>query len=318
MIIIPSLGLGYQPAPKIATTSMFDWLFACLGPEAVADLPTEGGKANAVRNYFIEGCGDIRRAANTPEGVAPYADYFRFTITRDPIRRFLSMYANRVVHHGELGPASDAAKALRAAGLPFNPGINLLVERMEEYFEVARSIRHHALPMVHFLGQDFSVYGRVLDIAQVPALLEEIRRYWAVNGRKPLASGLPPMPRRQTGGPKLAAQVLKEAAFEKLMAYYAEDYRFVPTLDAGRTREDYESARAAARASAPKPAPLPPARWALLAEVDKGALETGAAQGHIGGVVVLAARAPEGSTLRLWVDETELPLSWGLPSPHAA
>lgn len=318
MIIIPTLHLGYQPAPKIATTSMFDWLFACLGPGAVADLPTEGGKANAVRNYFIHACGDVCRVANTPEGVAPYADYLRFTITRDPIRRFLSMYANRVVHHGELGPKSEAAKGLRAAGLSFNPGINLLVERLEEYFEVARSIRHHALPMVHFLGTDFSVFNRVLDIAEVPTLLEEIRRHWAANGLEALASRLPPMPRRQTGGPKLDPQVLKESSFEKLMAFYAEDYRFVPTIDAARTRAEYAAARAAARVAPADIAPLPPRRWAVLAEIDKGALETGAGQGQLGGVVALAARAPADISLSLRVDDTEIPVTWGLPSPHAA
>lgn len=318
MIIIPSLRLGYQPAPKIATTSMFDWLFACLGPEAVADLPTRGGKANAVRNYFLHECGDIRRVANSPDAVAPYRDYLRFTITRDPIRRFLSMYANRVVHHGELGPKSDAAKGLRAAGLPFNPGINLLVERMEEYFEVARSIRHHSLPMVHFLGTDFSIFDRVLDISGVPALLEEIRTHWAAQGLDALARQLPPMPRRQTGGPKLDAQVLKEASFEKLMAFYAEDYRVVPTIDAARARADYTSSRRTARAAGASLAPLPPMRWPVLAEIDKGALEAGAGRGQLGGVVVLAARAPEGVSLRMRVDDTDIPLTWGLPSPHAA
>lgn len=319
MIIIPALRLGYEPIPKVATTSMFDWMFSSLGPGVVGRLPTRGERANAVRNYFQFECDDIWRAPNTVEGIESVRGYFRFALTRDPVRRFLSMYANRVVHHGELGAKSRAAPALRAAGLPFNPGINVLVERLEEYRAAVRSVHHHTLPMVGFLGDNLSVFDRLFDISQLGEAVSEIRQFWSAQGVEIPAGAIPDFPRRQTGGPKLSSRILDEEAFERLLVLYADDYRLLPTTDIESAREEYRQAREEASALKGASSRPPAQRWALLAQVDKGGKRGGGAKrAQLTGVVVLSARAPVGVTLRLRLDDHEIPVSWHLPSPQAA
>ena len=90
MIIIPKLKLGYQNIPKVATTSLFSWLY-----HFHANSEAEEEKA---RKYFLSGKNSIT-LKNTLEDIHEYKDYFKFAITRDPIKRFLSMYSNRVVYH---------------------------------------------------------------------------------------------------------------------------------------------------------------------------------------------------------------------------
>ena len=110
MLIIEDLRLGYQHVPKVATTSMFHWMYRLIHDAHVA---TGAPSVVVKRRFFTEG----PSVQNAETAVAPYKDYFRFALTRDPIKRFLSMYSNRVVHHRELSARSRAAERLEQAAL---------------------------------------------------------------------------------------------------------------------------------------------------------------------------------------------------------
>jgi hypothetical protein len=242
MILIPKLKLGYQNVPKVATTSLFAWLY-----QAHEGVPGSGsaspGKKDWKRRFFLRGDA-ARIARNDARGIAGAEGFYRFALTRDPVRRFLSMYSNRVVHYRELSRAASCAAGLEAAGLRFDPQINELIAELHAYLRVARSIRHHARPQIDFIGPDLSVYTRIADISSVNTVAAEIRDHWTREGFTGICRRTPPVPgREQTGGPKLGLHVLTPDSFEALLDFYREDYARIPTLDIEATRKEYLEAR---------------------------------------------------------------------------
>jgi hypothetical protein len=235
MIIIPKLKLGYQNIPKVATTSLFSWLHHFCGKG-------EAEKEKA-RKYFLSGENSVVQK-NTLEDVHEYKDYFKFSITRDPVKRFLSMYSNRVVFHRELSAQSKCAHRLEQAGLVFDPQLNELVENLESYLGCAQTILHHTRPMMDFLGPDLSVYGRIADIGEVAKVIDEIKMFWAHEGMNVLVETAPAnLARKQTGGPKLGLNALTPDSFECLLEYYREDYENIPTISLQEIKSQYIEAR---------------------------------------------------------------------------
>jgi hypothetical protein len=315
MILIPELLLGYQPIPKVATTSLIGLLYELCGPTAGPEAE-QTSRPNAKRQYFYKELGNNRLVENIPQAVLPFKGYLRFALTRDPVLRFISMYSNRVLYHRELSDRPPVAKRIRRAKLPFDPDINLLVDNLEAYCAASPSIRHHSRPMMDFLGPSLSVFDHMVDISELPGLLIKLRTHWIDNDLAELAERCPPLARLQAGGPKLKLDVLSPASFEKLMVFYSDDYGSLSTLDAAKTRRAYEASRASAGNAAPPAAtapstPAPARKWALEARFDKASAE----KGPIGGVVVLSRAAPPGLILRLLHDGQDLPLRWGLRSP---
>ncbi len=126
----------------------------------------------------------------------------------------MSCYSNRVLHHRELS-RDKARKPLREAGLPFNPDLPTFVAHLEGYMAAVDSIRHHALPMVAYLGHDPAYYARVFGMGELDAFVEVVR---AASGRA-VSLG-----RLQTGGPKIEPDALTAAETHRLRDFYAEDY----------------------------------------------------------------------------------------------
>jgi hypothetical protein len=265
MIIIPKLKLGYQNIPKVATTSIFEWLYVAhegkLGEGG--GLPDKKGR---MRDFFMRGKSG-RAVENSSNGIADANGYYRFALTRDPIKRFLSMYSNRIVYHRELSERAKCAERLIALGLPFDPQPNELVERFFSYLKVAKVIEHHARPQMDFLGQDMSVYTRIADISSVGEVVSEIRAFWIREGLVEICEHTPAEPgRKQTGGPKLALNVLTPDSFEKLLEYYSEDYEKLPTVSLQAIKDEYVKARAAGDA---EPVIFPPLRKERIGRLTK-------------------------------------------------
>ncbi|NOY61916.1 MAG: sulfotransferase family protein [Gammaproteobacteria bacterium] len=244
MIIIPKLNLGYQEIPKVATTSLFDWLYVSCNGEISAE-ERKRGNGNGVRNYFKGGRGEAFCIENATNAVEPYGAYYRFAITRDPIKRFLSMYSNRVVHHKELSSQAKCADELRVAGLNYDPEINALISRLDSYLAFAKAINHHSRPMMGFLGPDLSVYTCIVDIKETDNIINEIRACWQKVGMHDVLGRAPnELGRRQTGGPKLGLEVLHQDSFDRLLEFYREDYECIPTISLQAIKDEFSKSRA--------------------------------------------------------------------------
>jgi hypothetical protein len=245
LIIIPRLKLGYQNIPKVATTSMVYWLYDCCEgsraqPKELTDIP------DWKRRYFLSGRFGPFSVENRTAAIAPYEDYYRFAVTRDPVDRFLSMFRNRVVFHRELSPDSKSSNALREAGLAFNPDVNQLIEKLHQYLACSDTVSHHARPMMDFIGPDLSVYSRIADISETNEIVGEIQAYWKVAGVRPEPEGAHCESLRveqASGAKNVGLHALNDDSFEILLEYYRRDYESLPTVDVDSTKRRYLQAK---------------------------------------------------------------------------
>ncbi len=241
MIVLPALQLGYQFIPKVGTTSLFTFFYTCLHGTGYDPLRHgRNGRPMFVHRYFIGGdCPDASDVDNTAAAVAGYDGYYRFALTRDPVRRFLSMYVNRVIQKRELAANSPYAKAIMQAGLPFDPDINLLVRHLEAYLDCHGSLLHHARPMMDFLGPDLSVYDRIADLSAMNTVVEEIKAHWCRAGMAGRAATVDGPAKMQRCGVRLGLECLTPRSFEKLLDYYHADYTALPTVSLSEVKAAY-------------------------------------------------------------------------------
>ena len=242
MIIIPKLMIAYQNIPKVATTSIFQWFYECLKKNNMF-VEDNREKNKFIRDYFKgDGSNAVEKEASA-SFLQEYPGCFSFALTRDPIRRFISMYSNRVIHHKKL-EIPEVAERLKKRHLSIAPSLDQLVENLDDYRKISRDIAHHSAPMMVFLGRDLTIYNRLVDISEINMVIQEIVRHWEKAGMGEFTKNLPELGRSQTGGPKLGLEEVSEESFERLAEFYRDDYENLPTLDLTKTSQAHREARA--------------------------------------------------------------------------
>lgn len=198
--------ISYVPVPKNACTSLKTMFF-----EIENGFPFQPFKASG-RHYWIHDLypsvpfGKLRHKA--------IADHHRIAVLRDPVKRLLSCYANRVVHHRELSQEKAGAQ-LAEAGLPVDPDLETFVAHLGAYRQAVGSIDHHAAPMVTYLGDDPGWYARLYRIEETETLAADLRAMTGTDAA---------LERLQRGGPKIAVDTLSAVALKTLKQVYAPDY----------------------------------------------------------------------------------------------
>jgi len=273
--------------------------------------------------------GRVRKINNSLKSTDPLNLYYRFALTRDPVKRFLSMYSNRVLHHKELSQRSKAATNIIEAGLDYQPSINYLIKNLDAYLNASSSIRHHSLPMMNWLGPELGVFSRLVDISESNVIINEICLFWQSNGIMDVNRSLPVLGRKQTGGPKLNLNVLKPDSFEILLEYYRCDYEEVPTVNIQNIKAEYMASRSillppAVITSAPKAKERniflssKPA-WLLEYRLEQAREVNSIGQAFdLTGVVVLGPDAPPHAKLAVIIGDKENSVKWGIKSPYMA
>lgn len=208
-----STALLYFPVPKVACTSIKHAILEHNDPALSARIPApEPIRLSLWRSgRHVHDVYPSRRFR--PYYPLCFAHLRWFCVVRDPLLRFLSNYSNRVLHSGDLKRTD--AEAFRAEGLSAEPDLEEFTARLEDYARLNRSIAHHTRPMTAYLGYDPARYDRIFsmkELAALPAYCAE-------------AGAMITLPHKQTGGPKIAPDMLSVAAEQKIRRYYAEDYR---------------------------------------------------------------------------------------------
>jgi hypothetical protein len=245
VIIIHKLQLGYQNIPKVATSSLFEWLYQIVNNGRQNMSVATKGARKRIRKYFLGDSNGAVTVENTENALSLYQAYYRFAVTRDPVKRFLSMYSGRVVHQRELSRKAKSADKIAAAGLAFDPQINELIDQLDGYLKCSQEILHHARPMMDFLGPDLSVYNRLADISDIEYVIADIKAHWLRAGLCKLVERVPELGRKTHSGPKVGLEALSQASFEKLMDYYRDDYKMIPTVNLQAIKAEYVAARTA-------------------------------------------------------------------------
>lgn len=148
--------------------------------------------------------------------IAPmdFTDFIRITMVRNPVRRFLSAYSNRVIYYREVSEQNLARHELEE-GLAPDPSLREFVENLEAYRRASNSIRLHTDPLWHFLGREANFYNYIFNIRQIKEFDEVLS---SLLGREFVT------PHLQSGGPKLTESDLTAGERMKIEQFYHLDY----------------------------------------------------------------------------------------------
>ena len=156
-------------------------------------------------------------------------DHFKFALVRDPIKRLISCYRNRVLYHSNLEPLVEANI------IQGWPSLDEFALQIDFFVEQSLVIEHHAASQSMVFNNDLSVFDKIYRMEEINQVAKDISDLY----ERPLK-----MPRDQTGGPKLNLGHLSEQAFEKLLEYYSDDYRLLSDYySEDAIRAEYISAR---------------------------------------------------------------------------
>ena len=154
-----SYGVAFVGVPKCMSTSVLRSFYK-LEHGAAFDRAAFGGN---IHRFYRQRVADRLRAIEPPD-LAALKGLWLFTIIRDPIRRLLSVYTNRVLAHRDVEKA--LAKAPDATLAPM-PDADTFFCDLPRYRAAVPSIRHHTDPFSQFLGPDLSAYDAVFQVEQV-------------------------------------------------------------------------------------------------------------------------------------------------------
>ncbi|MDA7429585.1 sulfotransferase family 2 domain-containing protein [Primorskyibacter aestuariivivens] len=206
-VILHQHRLFYAAVPKVACTSLKHMFF-----EAENGFAFQDYQANGQDKHIHNAAYPTMLRTEYPEN--QIADFLRVAVIRNPIRRLLSAYGNRVVLHRELSE-EKAGPALQRLGLSPDPDLDSFVDNLEAYAEAHASIHHHIRPMVDFLGSDPGYFHHFYRLDAMPRFMEKINTHMGTNFK---------LARMQTGGPKLLPNVLSEERIARLHAFYHQDF----------------------------------------------------------------------------------------------
>lgn len=156
--------IAYKAIPKAACTSIKATLAVLdpdhpAGPELIDTNPREAHAIYPTMRY------------NRKRWMA-YRDWWRFTVVRDPLRRLLAVYSDRVVDKQELKNARRLKRS--ECNLTTDPDPDYFFQNIHAYMEMASSIRHHALWAHLFTGPNLRSYDRIYRTDELGQLADEL------------------------------------------------------------------------------------------------------------------------------------------------
>ncbi len=163
VIRVDPMRLAYMAVPKAACASVKATL-AAIDPAHRCDDPDAFNQKQVHRLYPT-----LRFRMHRWQHVQ---DHFRFTVVRDPLKRLLAVYTNRVVALGELHHCRNIRRG--RINLPADPDPDFFFQNLSAYTAISSSIKHHALPAVVFTGADLTRYSRVYRTAEIPTLQTDL------------------------------------------------------------------------------------------------------------------------------------------------
>ncbi len=145
-----------------------------------------------------------------------YGDYWRFCVVRDPAKRLMSGFVDRVVERGELAHSRRLARG-DFPHLSTTPDPDHFFQHLWDYAEASSVVKHHVAEAWLFLGPGDirRHYHRIFKTEEMGLLAEALS---AVT-RQPVT-----MPRENRTRTKLTLDDLSPATLDALRPYFAKEY----------------------------------------------------------------------------------------------
>lgn len=209
VIAINAHRIAYMAVPKAACTSVKAAL-ACVDPENDHTLETISKNSEIVHAIY-----PTKRFR--PHRWEKYEGWSRFTVVRDPLKRLLSVYSDRV--EGRKG-LLNSPKLKRQSELTATPNPDEFFLNISAYMKLASVIKHHALPTWLFTGKApvEGKYDHVFKIEEIPEL--EIYLSEVVGDQVSL-------PRFNKSSQKLTFDTLEPKTQDHLAVFLADEYEYL-------------------------------------------------------------------------------------------
>lgn len=193
----------YFPAPKNAGSSMRQYLFHIDNGRPYESMMING---KSVELFMIYGRpGRFQAAAEVP-------GFERFVLVRDPISRFLSAYANRILDPRWRNPRHE--QLCQALSLPAVPDLEMFVQHLDAYRKIPE-IAHHTRSQRFFFGDQLSYYHKVFRVENIADAIDYLAARSGVSYE---------FPALKTDGPKVRKDQLSAATRDCLGVILREDY----------------------------------------------------------------------------------------------
>lgn len=163
VVAVSSFKIAYMAVPKAACSSVKAAL-AMVDPHV--DLTLDSMAAD---NTLVHKAYPTMRFR--PHRWEEYEDWWRFTVVRDPLKRLLSVYTDRVVARREL---FNSPKLRRQSALPMDPDPDFFFQNLSRYVDLASVVKHHAIPVRLFIGPKPLRYHHVFTVNQLGDLAAEL------------------------------------------------------------------------------------------------------------------------------------------------
>jgi hypothetical protein len=206
--IMPAQRMAFFFSPKAGGTSLRAFLFHAENGFPFRDYSVQGARVDA--NMLAH---NFRFSRVDHAGLS---EYRRFALLRDPVRRFLSGYSNRVVHYRELSIEAAGPQLLRE-GLPPDPDLGTFVDNYVGYLRCSKSLARHFLKQQKFIGSDPAYYERVFRLERSDELVAFVNAACGTTAK---------MPRLQTGGPRYDLFALDEDLQARIVDICRHDIAF--------------------------------------------------------------------------------------------
>jgi len=215
--VLHKLRLVYFEVPKVASTAIKAGLFEAefgrpFTPEehhgrhvhrVMSSLPYSNRRLEGVRFDVLKG-------------------FDKVAVVRDPVKRLLSAYGNRVLHHNDVrrnvGRSRRARFGLWRRGLSYHPDLDAFLEKFEAYRAVSANVRHHTDHCRDFLGPDLGALDLVYPMERIGDFAAELSRR---AGQEIV------FPRAQEGGAKIAWDSVSRASQKRLLEITREEYDYL-------------------------------------------------------------------------------------------
>jgi hypothetical protein len=206
-LLMPSGQLGYFDVPKCASTSLkmalHDAEFKHPFESRLCSV-NRGGRQNIHAYFNNKYRGDISTAEH------------RIIVVRDPVDRFVSGYANRVIDHNAL-----SEEKLNRAGVGdefiFNPGLGQFLENLDSYLQV-NSIEWHLRPLSAQLPRGLDGFNHIYSISRIQDLESDLGEIYnqAIS-----------LPKKQIAGQSVSIKQLSSGQLEQIIEFCREDYKLL-------------------------------------------------------------------------------------------
>ena len=210
-LINAQFALAYFPIPKVASTSIKHVFYQLETGQTF--VPHANGQGDIHRLY--------RSRIIARRDYAKAAGLWKFAVFRDPVRRVISAYSNRVMFHSGLEKRVYASAKARLLRVSLRPDLNEFCLKLDRYRLLSGSLRHHTRPYCEFVGHDLAWLDDVFAIERLADLARALSERTGQSIK---------FPHLQTGGTKHDATALSPAALQALNRFTAADYRLLNGL----------------------------------------------------------------------------------------